>query len=49
MTQTELATWLGISGQQVGRYEGGINRIAATRLAHIAAGLGLPVTLLLTG
>ena len=47
VSQTALAARLGISPGQVGKYEGGINRIPATRLADIAKGLGLPITHLL--
>lgn len=48
-TQTELANNLGISYQQVQKYESGTNRIAAGRIPHIAAFLGCDVMDLFEG
>ena len=43
MSQTELGSQLGITFQQVQKYEKGINRIGASRLYHISESLGVPV------
>lgn len=43
MSQTELADQLGVSFQQVQKYESGANRVSAPRLAAIARALGRPV------
>lgn len=43
-SQVTLADMLGITFQQIQKYEKGANRIAASRLADIAAVLELPVT-----
>lgn len=43
MSQDELASLLGITFQQIQKYEKGINRIAASRLFEIAAVLDMPV------
>lgn len=43
MSQEELAEILGITFQQVQKYEKGVNRIAASRLYDIAQALDLPV------
>lgn len=40
LTQGALAQRLGISAQQVQKYEAGANRISASRLSRIAAALG---------
>lgn len=48
MTQEELATALGITFQQVQKYERGQNRIAVSRLMEIAAVLEVSVYDLLT-
>jgi transcriptional regulator with XRE-family HTH domain len=42
MTQETLAKALGISFQQVQKYEKGTNRVGASRLNQIAAALGVP-------
>lgn len=44
MNQEALATRLGITFQQVQKYEGGANRISASRLAAIAEILRVPVS-----
>lgn len=44
LSQTALATRLGISFQQVQKYERGTNRISASRLHAVAAILGVPIT-----
>ena len=36
LTQQEVGTAIGISSQQVAKYESGQNRIAATRLVYLA-------------
>jgi transcriptional regulator with XRE-family HTH domain len=43
MSQTDLAEQLGISFQQVHKYENGTNRVGASRLQHIAHILKVPV------
>ena len=43
MSQTALAEKIGVSFQQVQKYEKGSNRIGASRLAQIAAVLGISV------
>ena len=43
LSQTALATRLGISFQQVQKYESGSNRVSASRLHQIALALALPV------
>jgi transcriptional regulator with XRE-family HTH domain len=42
MSQTELAEKIGVSFQQVQKYEKGTNRVGAGRLARIAEVLGIP-------
>tara|TARA_B100000686_G_scaffold163103_1_gene170667 strand:+ start:1635 stop:1862 length:228 start_codon:yes stop_codon:yes gene_type:complete len=42
-SQTTLAQGLGLSFQQIQKYERGINRISASRLFKIAEFLGVPV------
>jgi transcriptional regulator with XRE-family HTH domain len=46
MSQTKLADALGITFQQVQKYEKGTNRIGASRLQHIARILQVPVEFL---
>ena len=43
MSQMELAEEVGVSFQQVQKYEKGINRISAERIQQIARALGTPV------
>jgi transcriptional regulator with XRE-family HTH domain len=43
MSQERLAALLGVTFQQVQKYEKGVNRIAASRLFDIAAALDMPV------
>ena len=47
MSQATLAEHLGVTSQQVQKYEKGLNRISAARLTKIAAVLGVPVSELL--
>jgi transcriptional regulator with XRE-family HTH domain len=44
LSQTDLADGLGLTFQQVQKYEKGMNRIGAGRLQQIAHILHLPVT-----
>jgi transcriptional regulator with XRE-family HTH domain len=44
MTQTELAKALGLTFQQVQKYEKGANRVSFARMEQIAAALGVPTT-----
>ncbi|HYD73744.1 MAG TPA: helix-turn-helix transcriptional regulator [Candidatus Binatia bacterium] len=43
MSQERLAELLGVTFQQVQKYEKGINRIAASRLFDISAALDMPI------
>jgi transcriptional regulator with XRE-family HTH domain len=43
MSQTELADGLGLTFQQVQKYEKGVNRVGAGRLTQIAKILGVPI------
>ena len=43
LSQTALGQLIGVSCQQVQKYEGGHNRISASRLHALALALGLPV------
>jgi transcriptional regulator with XRE-family HTH domain len=47
LSQTELADHLGVTFQQVQKYEKGVNRVGAGRLTKIANALQVPVTNLL--
>ncbi|MCZ7658700.1 MAG: helix-turn-helix domain-containing protein [Xanthobacteraceae bacterium] len=49
MSQTALATHLGVTFQQVQKYEKGVNRVGAGRLTRIAEVLGVPVNTFFTG
>jgi len=44
LSQTDLAKRLGITFQQIQKYEKGTNRIGASRLQHIARVLSVPVS-----
>lgn len=44
LSQTELADRIGVTFQQVQKYEKGVNRIGAGRLQRIAEALEVPVT-----
>jgi transcriptional regulator with XRE-family HTH domain len=44
MSQTDLADALGVTFQQVQKYEKGVNRVGAGRLAEIAQVLGCDLT-----
>lgn len=43
MSQTELANRLGVSFQQVQKYEKGVNRVGAGRLPQLAEIFGVPI------
>jgi transcriptional regulator with XRE-family HTH domain len=47
MSQEALAAKLGITFQQVQKYEKGVNRVAASTLLDLSEALGVPVTELL--
>jgi transcriptional regulator with XRE-family HTH domain len=47
LSQTSLAEQLGVTFQQVQKYEKGVNRLGAGRLTKIAKVLGVPVNTLL--
>lgn len=44
ITQSDLAMRLGISFQQIQKYEKGVNRVPAQRLRDISKTLGVPLT-----
>ena len=49
MSQGELGDRIGVSFQQVQKYENGANRIGAGRLTQIAGVLGVPLSALFDG
>ena len=49
MSQTQLADSIGLTFQQVQKYERGFNRISASKLVEIARSLGVPVATLFDG
>jgi transcriptional regulator with XRE-family HTH domain len=49
MSQERLAELLGVTFQQVQKYEKGINRVAASRLFEVAAALGVPLSYFFEG
>ena len=49
MSQTTLADAIGVTFQQVQKYERGTNRMGASRLQQIAGTLGVPVTFFFEG
>ena len=48
-TQRELAEALGVTFQQLQKYEKGLNRVGAARLEQIAAFLDVPITFFYDG
>lgn len=44
LSQSDLGTALGVSFQQVQKYEKGINRVSASKLQQIANSLDVPIT-----
>lgn len=49
LTQAELGQALGVSFQQIQKYESGENRIAASKLLRLSRALGVSVAVLLDG
>ena len=49
LSQTALANELGVTFQQVQKYEKGVNRVGAGRLTRIAEVLGVPVATFFSG
>lgn len=49
ISQSDLAKQIGVSFQQVQKYEKGTNRVSASRLQQIAARLGVPVSFFFEG
>ena len=43
VSQTDLAEQIGVTFQQVQKYEKGVNRVGASRLSHIANVLGVSI------
>src|SRR3954469_23449515 len=49
LSQTELAERIGVTFQQVQKYEKGVNRIGAGRLQRISEALDIPITFFFDG
>jgi transcriptional regulator with XRE-family HTH domain len=49
ISQTELGDKLGVSFQQVQKYEKGVNRVGAAHLQQIATALDVPITFFYSG
>jgi len=49
MSQTKLGEALGVSFQQIQKYENGSNRMGASRLVQVATALNVPLAHLFTG
>lgn len=49
MSQDALGTHLGVTLQQIQKYEKGSNRIGSSRMAHIAAALKAPISFFYEG
>jgi transcriptional regulator with XRE-family HTH domain len=49
MSQTTLATKLGITFQQVQKYEKGVNRVSVGRLVRVAEALNVPISFFFDG
>lgn len=49
LSQTELADQIGVTFQQVQKYEKGVNRVGAGRLTQIATALNVPITAFFEG
>jgi len=49
LSQTQLADAIGVTFQQIQKYETGANRISAARLFSIAHALGIPITTFFDG
>jgi DNA-binding XRE family transcriptional regulator len=49
MSQTELGRRLGVSFQQVQKYESGVNRVSASTLYELATTLEVPITFFFEG
>src|SRR5579872_3166496 len=49
LSQTELADQIGVTFQQLQKYEKGTNRVGAGRLMHIARALDVPITAFFDG
>ena len=49
MSQTTLGKKIGVTFQQVQKYESGANRVSASRLSLIAQVLGIPLSMLFEG
>jgi transcriptional regulator with XRE-family HTH domain len=49
ISQSDLGARLGVSFQQIQKYEKGVNRVGASRLQQIATALDVPVTFFYDG
>ncbi len=49
MTQDELARRIGVTAQQIHKYESGVNRVSASKLFEIATAMARPVAAFFVG
>jgi transcriptional regulator with XRE-family HTH domain len=49
LTQDDLAGCIGVTAQQIHKYESGVNRVAASKLFEIATALTMPVSAFFAG
>src|SRR5205807_6488286 len=49
LSQTDLAERIGLTFQQIQKYENGANRVGASRLIQVAGALGVPLGTLFDG
>jgi transcriptional regulator with XRE-family HTH domain len=49
LTQSDLGGHLGVTPQQIQKYENGANRVGASRLSQLAGALGVPLATLFDG
>lgn len=49
LTQDDLAGRIGVTAQQIHKYESGVNRVAASKLFEIATAMAMPVSAFFAG
>lgn len=49
LSQTQLGDMLGITYQQIQKYESGANKVSPGRLVHLSKALGVPLTFFFEG
>lgn len=49
MSQTDVAAGLGLTFQQLQKYERGVNRVSASKIVELSHILGIPITALFEG